>query len=518
MSSEKKPENMQTPLTGLPSEAAQNAAADSINNTASSVAATVGDTVTSGAEENASANAVEEPDVTASDIAAERLMDNTSVKAVGKTETAGARCAEKTAAKTTGMKNSGEARRSRGGREKGEDSGRRFRIFARIASVLIAFGIWAYAAENDTVRSEVSLKGIPITVSGEQSSTLSVISGYNNTLDVVLSGNKSIIRTLSSSDVTASVDISDYTSAGKYTVPISLDLPDGTSVVSQSLTDISVYLDISTSVTVPVNVKYTNYMIEEGYELGVAVPSESSVTVTGPKSVVERISYALAELDLGKVEKTVKMSSKLSLVDSSGETVTNPYVKLQTSEVTVTVALYTEKTVPLSVDTKYGYLTSKNSVITVTPSSVKVKGEPSTLDSLDKITIATLDEKHLSGDNMTQKIVLPDGVYMTDGTETATISVRHVGTSLRTMTVDNITVENPSNLSYELVTESVEVKLRGPTEALAELTSDSVKATLELSFDKSVSGSSSVPLKITVSGADGVYEIGDYSAIVKINP
>ncbi len=49
---------------------------------------------------------------------------------------------------------------------------------------------------------------------------------------------------------------------------------------------------------------------------------------------------------------------------------------------------------------------------------------------------------------------------MTDGTETATISVRHVGTSLRTMTVDNITVENPSNLSYELVTESVEVKLR----------------------------------------------------------
>ena len=107
---------------------------------------------------------------------------------------------------------------------------------------------------------------------------------------------------------------------------------------------------------------------------------------------------------------------------------------------------------------------------------------------------------------------------MTDGTETATISVRHVGTSLRTMTVDNITVENPSNLSYELVTESVEVKLRGPTETLAELTSDSVKATLELSFDKSVSGSSSVPLKITVSGADGVYEIGDYSAIVKINP
>ena len=91
MSSEKKPENMQTPLTGLPSEAAQNAAADSINNTASSVAATVGDTVTSGAEENASANAVEEPDVTASDIAAERLMDNTSVKAVGKTDTAGAR-------------------------------------------------------------------------------------------------------------------------------------------------------------------------------------------------------------------------------------------------------------------------------------------------------------------------------------------------------------------------------------------------------------------------------------------
>lgn len=515
MASEKNTENMQTPLTKLGADTEQGGAAvSSAPEKVSEGAAAKTAASTAGAVKNAVGNAA----AGAGDTEDAENVGNAAGATTGGADMGSAD--KKTADKKASAGGFCSIfRRGRGNArgEKSEDGGKRFRIFARVASVLIAFGIWAYAAENDTVRSEISLKGIPIAVSGEQSSTLSVISGYNNTLDLVLSGNKSIIRTLSSSDVTASVDISDYTSAGKYTVPISLDLPDGTSVVSQSLTDVSVYLDISTSVTVPVNVRYTNYMIEEGYELGEGVPSESTVTVTGPKSVVETISYALAELDLGRIEKTVKMSSKLSLVDSSGETVTNPYVKLQTSEVTVTVALYTEKTVPLSVDTKYGYLTSKNSVITITPSSVTVKGEPSTLDALDEITIATLDEKHLSGDTMTQKIVLPDGVYMTDGTETATINVKHVGTSLRTMTVDNITVENPGGLSYELVTESVEVKLRGPTEALAELTSDSVKATLELSFDKSVTGSSSVPLKITVAG-DGIYEIGDYSAVIKINP
>lgn len=405
-------------------------------------------------------------------------------------------------------------------KDKDDNNGKRFRIFARIVSVLIAFGIWAYAAENDTVRSEISLTGIPITISGEQTSAFSVISGYNNTLDLVLSGNKSVIRMLTSSDVSARADISDITAAGKYTVPVSVELPEGTSIVSQSLTDISVYLDISTSVTVPVEVKYTNYMIDEGYELGEAVPSESSVTVTGPKSVVETVSHALAELDLGHIENTVKVSSKLSLVDMNGETVANPYVKLQSNEITVTVSLYTEKTVPLSVDTKYGYLTPSNSLISITPPTVRVKGEPSTLEALDSITIATLDEKHLSGDTMTQKIVLPDGVLMNDGTETATITVKHIGTSVKTVTVDNISVVNPGGLSYELMTESVEVKLRGPTEELSNLTGDSVKATLELDFDKNkkVTGSSSVPLKITVSGAAGVYEIGDYSAVVKINP
>ena len=98
--------------------------------------------------------------------------------------------------------------------------------------------------------------------------------------------------------------------------------------------------------------------------------------------------------------------------------------------------------------------------------------------------------------------------------------MKHIGTSVKTVTVDNISVVNPGGLSYELMTESIEVKLRGPTEELSNLTGDSVKATLELDFDKNkkVTGSSSVPLKITVSGAAGVYEIGDYSAVVKINP
>lgn len=394
-----------------------------------------------------------------------------------------------------------------------------FNVFARLVALLIAFGIWVYAKENDTVIGDISFSGIPVKIVNTSDTPLSVISGYNSTVDVVLEGKKGTVRSITADDIEIVADVSDITSAGRHTVPIDISAPEGATVVSQSLSSVSVYMDKTISITVPVQVRYSAYMLDDGYELGDAVPSISQITVSGPENILKDVYAAETSLDLGHITGSVVMTGDLVLIDADGSEISNPYVKLQTGAVQVSVPLQTVKTLPLTVDFKYGYINETNSSVTVTPAEIEVKGEVSVLEGLEKLSVATIDEKHLSGDTFVQPIVLPDGVSKVSDADTATVRISHIGTALKSIVITDFDVHNPNALNYEIQNSSLTVTLRGPVSALAEITGETVTASIELNFDKSVNGISTVPVKISISGASSeVYEVGDYTVSVRLRP
>ena len=398
-----------------------------------------------------------------------------------------------------------------------------FNVFARLVALLIAFGIWVYAKENDTVIGDISFSGIPVKIVNTSDTPLSVIRGYNSTVDVVLEGKKGTVRSITADDIEIVADVSDITSAGRHTVPIDIIAPEGATVVSQSLSSVSVYMDKTISITVPVQVRYSGYIIDDGYELGDAVPSISQVTVSGPEDILKDVYAAEMSLDLGHITGSVVMTGDLEIIKANGErlndTSEKPYVKLQTGAVQVSVPLLTVKTLPLTVDFKYGYINETNSAITVTPAEIEVKGEVSVLEGLEKLSVATIDEKHISGDTFVQPIVLPDGVSKVSDADTATVRISHIGTALKSIVITDFDVHNPNALNYEIQNSSLTVTLRGPVSALAEITGETVTASIELNFDKSVNGISTVPVKISISGASSeVYEVGDYTVSVRLRP
>lgn len=394
-----------------------------------------------------------------------------------------------------------------------------FNIFARVAAVVIAFGIWVYATENDTVVSSTTVSGIPVQLIESSDTVLSVISGYNNTVDVVLEGKKGTIRSITADDIKATADVSAITTSGRHTVAVNITAPDGTNVVSQSLSSIFVYLDSTTSVSVPVRVRYSTYMLDDGYELGDAVPSASQITVSGPEDVLKTVEAAEVSLDLGHISGSVSVTGNIVLVGKDGEEITNPYLKLQTSSVQVSVPVYITKTLPLTVGFKYGYLDDSNSKVSITPSQITVKGEASVLNKLTELSVATIDEKHVQSDSMVYEIVPPDGVYLSSADQTATVSIEHIGTELKSIVIDNFTVENPNGLKYELQSKSITVAIRGPSFILTYITADSITATVRLNFDKAVSGTSTVPVEIAINNTLGgvVYEVGEYTMPVRIS-
>ena len=166
------------------------------------------------------------------------------------------------------------------------------------------------------------------------------------------------------------------------------------------------------------------------------------------------------------------------------------------------------------------FFNDENAKITITPSEITLKGESSVLDAIDRLNIMTIDEKTVGSDKIVRPITLPDSVYSVSGEENASVQIEHIGTGWKNVVIDNFTVNNPNNLKYELMTQSITVTLRAPENYIPYITSNSVSAVVELDYDNTTVGTVAVPVKFELMEIydNKVYETGEYTVLVKITP
>jgi YbbR domain-containing protein len=392
-------------------------------------------------------------------------------------------------------------------------------VAIKILAVTVAFIIWFYAMATDSPTSTKVIPAVPVEIENVAKSGLSVISGNGNTVDITVQGKKSVINKLEVKDIRAYADVGAITKAGSYTRPIYVDnLPSDVTVTDKSVNAISVNMDNTVTKSVPVIVVFKNYMIDNGYELGSATPNITEIKVDGPGAVLDRITGAQVSLELGHITNSVTVTDTLSLTDAGGNIITNPYVTMQTTDVEVTVPVYITKDVPIEVGYKYGYFNDNTVKVTISPMTLRIKGDPVIINSINRIVIP-LDEKKIITDTISQAISLPEGVINVFGTDTATISIKHIGTETKDIVVDRFNVINPNGLDYKLLDDFITVKVRGTSSYLPYISDAVIKATVDLSGFSNVSGTSSVAVIIEITGIykDSVYEVGEYKTSVEIN-
>ena len=396
------------------------------------------------------------------------------------------------------------------------------KLIAKILCVLAAIILWFYVVMTDTTTDEKVFSGISVDIRNrdriEDTLGLTIISGYDLTVDVTVKGPRADINRLTVDDVKAYIDMKTIDGAGEYSLPIRTSLPNGITAGSLSANYMTVYVDKRTTISVPVKI-VTSQVIEADFTMGTPEPSIETVNVSGPEEVLQTIDHAEASFDLGRVSKTLISTGKLTLVDANGNEINDPYVRLQTSEVTVRFPVYIYRDFDLKVDTKYGYYDSTNSRITISPASIQVRGDPDVISSMDSISLGQIDEKKITGDETkTMAIMLPDGVENMSGTTTATVTITQIGTTTKKLNVTDINVVNPNGLEYTLERNSLTVTFRGTKTMLDMLSSRNVSLTLDLGYLNKTAGTVSVPVTVNVQStlSGKVYEIGDYSMNVTI--
>ncbi len=390
-------------------------------------------------------------------------------------------------------------------------------FIAKIGCLLLAFFLWYYAAASDSSVFVETFSSIPVKIVNE--SGFSVLSGDDVVIDITVSGKRNLINRLSVEDITAYVDISAVTEAGKDTYPIQYELPNGVTLEKSNVDSISVYVDNTTSVSVPIKVSVTNYMLEDGYELGLSAITTDirHLSVTGPEAVVNQIDHALLAADIGHVTRSVRYSGDLKLIDTDGNEVTNSYVTANITTATATIPVYKYRDVPITLLYKHGYFHNNNCSVTIHPSSVRIRGE---VDVVDAVRLEyEIDEKAISNKvSYSFGVSLPATVQNVNNIQDITVSLELKGMATRVVSVYNISVTNPAGLAYEAITGPIDVTLCGESSLVSRISQISISAIVDLSAQSGGTGTVMAPVTIRVAESyqDKVYELGTYTIPVKI--
>lgn len=383
-------------------------------------------------------------------------------------------------------------------------------------SLLLAFFFWLYVMSTDSPSYEGEFSGVPIRI--ENGSSLSILSGDDLTVDLRVKGKRSIISGTALSDIDVSVTVEPNTRPGRYSYDLNIQLPGGLSLVESSLSKIMVYLDHTTSVSVPIRVHLRDYILPDSYEIGKEeiTTSIGAVTVTGPESLLQTVECAQVSLSLGSVTRSVTCIGALALVDLSGDPVSSSYIRMAQSEVTVNIPVYKYRTITPTILFEHGFFNESNVRITCTPASITVRGESDVVDRLE--WVRTVNEKTVSGDTTINfSLSFDQPVTVVGDVSSVAVKIEHVGTTTRTMTVSGFRILNDNGHTYELVDPFIHVTFRGEASQLMSLTGAMIRAEVDLGKYNLSDGVISAPVEITVLGAYAgqVWEVGSYTLAVR---
>ncbi len=314
------------------------------------------------------------------------------------------------------------------------------------------------------------------------------------TIEVKVKARSKVLSQIRSSHIVATADLREMQGT---TVPIRVSVSGFENMYEEATAiprNIQVETEITETKSFPITPSYTG-TISDGYVIGKVTAQPLSIEVSGPKSVLGRITKVAAKVNVSGMYEDGKLEAEIIYYDSADNILDKSLLSSNRDEsgVFVEVEIWEMKNVPIEFDTSAiipgdGYYLDR---IEIEPGTIAIAGSDEVLKKLQAIEIP---KAVLAREGITEKeeVVVDITEYLPDGTrfvteESAnvmvTIILEKTGTksivaSVRSIRIDNLSEE----LSIEFgPAQSVELLFEGPAEALEQLTYDKVLAVLDMS-------------------------------------
>ena len=403
------------------------------------------------------------------------------------------------------------------------------KILPILLSAVIAFGLWAYVITVDQPESEKTYYNIPVVLQNESilaERGLMIVS-ERPTVTLDLSGTRTNLNQLNESNINVIANVSSIVTPGTheltYNVSYPGNIPSG-SIVRKKSDPNMVTLKVENRITKPIPV-VPNYMgttVPEGLvaDKENMILDYETIEVSGPESVLNQITQAVILVDLQDQTQTIVGEYAYTLCDDTGEPVDSQWVTTNVELVNLTLPIQRVKEITLELNViEGGGATALTSVIDIQPRTIRVSGSEALLDDLNTLEIGTIDLSTLEGDStLNFAIVLPEGVVNETGISEAVVEVKFPNLKMQSFSVSNIVLQNvPEGMQAELITQVLEVKLRGPVALMESVTEADITAIVDLSEAGAVTDKFAVQI-VLGSEFTGVGALNSYTVMVALTP
>lgn len=394
-----------------------------------------------------------------------------------------------------------------------------------VISILVAIAVWVYVDVEKAPDRTKTIRDIPVEFSGESTTladkNLMLLSGYDTTVDLTIKGPKRELVKISKDNVRLVASTSSIDSVGVHTLRWDPIYPDG--VQSSSLTvdwaskyKVTVTVGELYTKEVPVNCTVTG-QVADGYFTGETVLDPTSLVLRGQRDDLLNVAYAKLTVNISGATRSVIQTESVQLYDNDDNPVDNSNIRTNASLIQAKVPVLTTKEVSLAVELSGVPGVAGQSIkTTVTPTSVRLIGEADVLENINEIVLATLYIEDLDLWQQNSYVVTaPDGTWLANSNEVATVEITMEGIEETTVTVDTFSYTNVPSGLYPEITGGLDVRLWGLADELAKMDAAALTAMADLS-GITEPGSYRVPVTVTISGYRDVAVKGSYEVTVYI--
>ena len=392
----------------------------------------------------------------------------------------------------------------------------------KIVSAVFAVILWTvivniYDPNTSYTFSNITVQLVNTQSLTEKNYTFEVVDGGK--ISVTVSGPKSVVTDLKTSDIAATADLSKVTAFTDY-VDIQVQVVKDGQVLNNveavpRTSALKLSIENRDTNTYAVNVNTTGTPAN-GYAVASTTTSPTYIKVTGPTSLVEGVASVGVNVDVSGAKGTVNTQSDINMYDSDGNIITNEELEMSSETADVIVEMARTKTVPVVVKTSG--TPSQDCVVTGTSlsqTSVVISGQQEALSKIDNITIpsSAVSVDGLSDDKTyTFKLTdyVPSGVkIVSDSRLQVTVKISKASTKTVHISSDAIKIENVSS-GYNAVIEGtgIDVIISGTGTILENISATDITCNVNAAGlsagTHSVDVSVSVPDGCSVSGNSSV--------------
>ena len=373
----------------------------------------------------------------------------------------------------------------------------------KIASLLFAIIVWFLVTNiNDPITS-VRYTNVPVTIKNgnlitEKGQVYTVLDGSDTIEVVTVYAPRTVIDSLSQSNIVATADIQELSSLNTVSI----------NVVTNKYKDKIENITLSSDV-VKLNVERkaskglalsatTSGSLSDGYVIGEVTTEQNMVRVSGPESFINRIAKASVDVDVTGFTSNIGTDADILLYDVDGNVLdpTASGASMNIKTVRVNVQILETKYVPvnyvISGEPAAGYALTGQ--VESNPSEVLIAGRSSVISSISEITVndPALDVTGQSANvNATIELAgyLPSGVSLGDkdfnGTASVVIYIGPIVEETYDINIRNIGITNPVD-GFEISIddseyETVSLTLQGLYANVTAVNQSSLKGTVDIS-------------------------------------